>query len=224
MTGLKPTTLSDPSGFCTVSFFAYCVSSRDRLRRPVQPRLLEHVLVVVEAHGVGQHRQRAAGALVLRVGARGGREDRVADLVALEVGLEVDPCAGAAERAGVVGRERLRDVGRLAAAARRDDLVVVDAADDADLDAGVERLEVLDGVLEDAQLALGEADPERDVGRLELRRRLLRPACRVARVAAAPGHRSPRPPQTRAARSPRPSRSASSSPPHLVRNLSQTRQ
>ena len=44
---------------------------------------------------------------------------------------EVDPAAGAAVDADVVGVERADDVGRVAGADRGDDLVVVDAADDA---------------------------------------------------------------------------------------------
>ena len=40
MTGLKPTTLSDPSGLRTVSFFAYWVSSEIVFGGPFSPAFL----------------------------------------------------------------------------------------------------------------------------------------------------------------------------------------
>ena len=49
-----------------MSFFASASSSRDRLRRRLDPGRVEHVLVVVEAVVVGEQRHRAAVALVLR--------------------------------------------------------------------------------------------------------------------------------------------------------------
>jgi hypothetical protein len=53
--------------------------------------------------------------------------------------------------------------------------------------AGVRGLEPLDGVLEDAQLALREADPERDRRRVELGRRLGRRRPRLAGVSTPAG-------------------------------------
>ena len=55
-----------------------------RLRRALDPRLREHRLVVVEAVVVGEQRQRAPLALVLRVVPRRRREDRRVDVVFLE--------------------------------------------------------------------------------------------------------------------------------------------
>ena len=40
MTGLKPTTFSEPSGFFTVSFFAYSVSSETVFGGPSSPAFL----------------------------------------------------------------------------------------------------------------------------------------------------------------------------------------
>ena len=132
---------------------------RERLRRALQPGRLEHRLVVVEAVDVGEQRQRAALALVLGVVHRRRREDARLDPVLLHVRSQVDPAAGRTVDADVRRRERADDVGRVAAAERGDDLVVVDAADDLDLDGRVLAVVLGRDLLELAQLAGAPARP-----------------------------------------------------------------
>ena len=79
---------------------------------------------------------------------------------------KVDPAAGAAVVADVVGVERADDVGRRARADRGDDLVVVDAADDADGYLRVIPVVLGDDLLEDGQLVAGAPpDPDRQLRR-----------------------------------------------------------
>src|SRR5262249_18821584 len=81
------------------------------LRRARDPRLREQVLVVVEAVVVGEEWHRAARALVLGVLLDCLRERADVDVVAVDVGLEVDPGPARAERPGVVGGAGEVDVG-----------------------------------------------------------------------------------------------------------------
>ena len=136
----------------------------DGLRRRRDAGLREQVLVVVEPVDVGQQRHRAAGPVVLGVLADRRRELVDVDVVAVDVRLQIDPGAGAAEGAGVVGREGERHVRGVAPTDRGDDLVVVHPGDAVDVDVGVELLEVRDHAVEDADLALAgsEAAPDRD--------------------------------------------------------------
>ncbi len=158
-----------------------------RARRVRQARLPEHVGVVVEAVRVGEHRQRAAIALVLRVVAGRDRERAGRDVVPLHVVLEVDPGARRAVLAAVVGGARLRDVGRLPGGDRREDLRVVDAAARRDVDPRVRLLELGDDLLHHAELGIREVDPVVDVDgvvRGERRRARRVTLLRAARVAA----------------------------------------
>ena len=129
-----------------------------------EPGFLEQRLVVVEAVGIGEKRQGAANALVLRVVARCRWEDVDVDLVPLEVRGEIDPPSGWAEDAHIVGLEGADHVRDVAGAKRGDDLVVDDAADDRDLDVLVLRVVLGDDLLELDQLMTGApADPERQL-------------------------------------------------------------
>src|SRR5439155_26193483 len=92
--------------------------------------------------------------------------------VPLDVRVEVDPAAGRAEGAGLVGLERERDVGRVAATDGGHDLVVVDRPYALDLHRGVQLVEAVQHGVPDAELALAEAAPHGECDRLaEVRRR-----------------------------------------------------
>ena len=139
---------------------------RERLRRPGQARLLEERLVVVEAVGVREERQRAARSLVLGVVPRRRREDVGVDLVPLEQRAEIDPATRGAVDPDVLGGERAHHIGSGTRAERGNDLVVVDAAHDLDLDAGVLLVVLGDQRLELLQLRAGApADPDRQLRR-----------------------------------------------------------
>jgi hypothetical protein len=116
---------------------------------------LEQLLVVVEAVVVGEQRQRAPLALVLRVVARRPREQRRVDLRLLHQRCEVDPPAAAAVVADVVRVERADDIGRRARANGGDDLVVVDAADHVDRDLRMRLVIFGSQLLEAGQLVPG---------------------------------------------------------------------
>ena len=145
---------------------------RDRLRRAGDSGLLEQRLVVVEAVSVGEQRQRALLAAVLRVVVRRRREHRRADPGLLHQRREVDPAAGPAVDADVVGVERTDDVRRGACPDGRDDLVVVDAPHDAQRDVGICLLVLGRELLERGQLACAPSDPDG-----ELRRGGMVPGC-----------------------------------------------
>ena len=134
--------------------------------------LREHRLVVVEAVGVAEERQRALVSLVLRVVelCLGERRRRV-DAGLLEERREVDEGVRAAELADVVGRERRHHVRGLGPTRtqRLVDLVVGDVADCLDGDVGVDLLEGSDVVLDRLDLVgCAPAVPEGD-GRLGVR-------------------------------------------------------
>ena len=133
-----------------------------------QPCLLEERLVVVEAVHVSEQRQRAPGALVLRVVHRRRREDARRDPVLLHQRREVDPAAGRAVDADVRRRERADHVGRVPRAERRDDLVVVDPADDLDVDVRVLRVILGHDLLELAELTCAPPDPDGQRRRVRL--------------------------------------------------------
>ena len=134
--------------------------------------LREHRLVVVEAVGVAEERQRALVSLVLRVvELRLGERRRRVDAGLLEERREVDEGVRAAELADVVGRERRHHVRRLGPTRTQGlvDLVVGDVADCLDGDVGVDLLEGSDVVLDRLDLVgCAPAVPEGD-GRLGVR-------------------------------------------------------
>ena len=146
----------------------------DRLRWARDPRLREQRLVVVEAVGVGEQRQRAPLPAVLRVVAGRRREPVDVDVILLQVGRQVDPGAAAAVVADVVGVERADDVGRRSRADRGDDLRVVDVADDLDLGGRVALVVLVDQRLERLELVGSGAPPDPRRERHRLRRRALR--------------------------------------------------
>ena len=157
-----------------VSFFAYAESSENVLGGRVSPAFLKSALVVVEAVGVGEERQRAARALVLRVVPRRRREDVDVDLVLLEIGREVDPAPGRAEDADVLGlrtssRRPARCPERSAAMILSSTMPPTTSI----VDVRVLRVVLRDDLLELVQLVTGApADPDRELRRgAALRRR-----------------------------------------------------